>query len=134
MGRTPQSWSYELDLNTNDVPIREVRRGVIALLRERFAGEAIDLAATEAIVGELLANIYKYAPGRFVVRAGLHAPRTVALELRDEGPAFRFPPPAPTLTEPGGHGLLLAAALARELRVARDDRGNTIEVVLPEES
>lgn len=132
VGTAGLPWSLEIRSNTDGLNAGELRRRVMRTLRAKAAGEPLDFDAVEAILGELLANVFKYAPGAFELRlAGRPGGRTT-LEVRDGGPAFAFPPPLRSLSEPGGHGLRLAAALARDFNVAHEaGAGNRVTVVLP---
>ena len=119
-----------LDLQTDGLRAGEIRRSIIAFLKRGGRPDS-DFDAAELIVGELLSNVVRYAPGRF--RVGVSWEHGFAvIEIADAGRSFTYPRPPPELESPGGHGLRLAASLARELTVRRiDDRGNLVRAVLP---
>ena len=129
-GEPAQGSAMKLDLQTEGLRAAEVRRTIVAHLKREATVDS-DFGAAELIVGELLANVVKYAPGPFHIE--LFWERGSAIfEIRDYGQGFAFPRPQPTPDQPGGHGLHLAAKLARELIVRRvDDRGNLVRAVLP---
>jgi anti-sigma regulatory factor (Ser/Thr protein kinase) len=129
VGRAHVSWTLELHLDTGDIRAGEVRRRVIAALQATVA--SIDAEAAEAVLGELLANVYRYAPGPYCVRLGTDAGGATLLEVSDSGPRFPYPALPRDPTEPGGHGLRLAAALSSSFAVLHaDGRGNTVQAVL----
>jgi len=120
----------KLDLRTEGLHAADVRRKIVARLKREGTSDS-DFGAAELIVGELLANVIKYAPGSFQIELSWeHAFAVFA--IRDQGQRFAFPPPEPSPDRAGGHGLHLAAKLARELLVRRDnDHGNLVRAVLP---
>ncbi len=120
------------DLNTARMNVGGVRREV---LHECFAGADAsepDRGAAELIVGELLTNVAKYAPGPFKIRCGWDREGYAVFEIADRGRRFEVPPAKRDLTEAGGHGLRLVAALARSLSVRHEaGEGNVVRAVLP---
>jgi anti-sigma regulatory factor (Ser/Thr protein kinase) len=120
----------ELHLNTADLRVAEVRRNVVQYLRE-LAGPGADIDAAELIVGELLANVVRHAPGPFELRIGRHGDHAV-FEIRDRGAGRPFPPPTTDLLETRGHGMRLVGALARKIEVeCMPGKGTTVTVELP---
>jgi len=129
-GRPADRSAVELELQTEGLRATDVRRTVVAHLKREASADS-DFDAAELIVGELLANVFKYAPGSFHV--GLSWEHGFAVfEIRDHGQGFSFPRPQPPQGQAGGHGLRLAATLAREMSVRRvNDQGNLVRAVLP---
>jgi anti-sigma regulatory factor (Ser/Thr protein kinase) len=108
------------------------RHELMAFLRDYGASEE-DLARSELIIGELLANTVKHAPG--VVRLeidclGVHPVLTIA----DAGPGlpnFAVKLPEDELEE-DGRGLYLVGTLADAVSVdSNDGLGTTMTVALP---
>ena len=132
MGAALSPWSLELRLHSEHVHIGELRRWIVSALRMERSG-TVDVDAAEAILGELLANVFTYSPGPFSVRLVRGADGACTLEVSDAGAPFRYPPPAKDLAEPGGHGLRLATALSRSLQVThRAGKGNCVVAVFAE--
>jgi anti-sigma regulatory factor (Ser/Thr protein kinase) len=119
----------DLHLNTALAPTARTRRDVLDYLR-RTARPDSDFEAAESIVGELLANVVRHAPGDFDLRLRWDRGYAV-LEMHDRGPAFDYPRPLAQPLAIGGHGLRLVATLAREVIVRRERNGNVLSVVLP---
>jgi anti-sigma regulatory factor (Ser/Thr protein kinase) len=120
----------ELRLETAQVQATDVRRDIVAFLKREASADS-DFHAAELIVGELLANVVKHAPGSFEI--GVFWEHGYAVfEISDGGQRFSYPRPPPEPSQGSGHGLRLAAALARELIVRRvNDHGNLVRAVLP---
>jgi len=106
-----------------------VRRQILAHLKREATADS-DFSAAELIVGELLTNVVRYAPGEFQIDLFWEGGFAV-FEIRDRGQHFDYPPPRPSPDRPGGHGLYLAAKLAREFSVRRENRGNLVRAILP---
>lgn len=120
----------ELHLNTADLRVAEIRRSVVKYLRE-LAGPGADIDGAELIVGELLANVVRHAPGPFELRVGRDRDHAV-FQVRDRGSGQPFPPPPADLLETRGHGLRLVGALARKIEVnCTPGKGTTVTVELP---
>jgi len=120
----------ELRLTTAELRATDLRRDIVAYLK-REASANSDFAAAELIVGELLANVVRYAPGSVEIDVFWEDGYAV-FEIRDAGKHFTYPRPQPEASQTSGHGLRLAAALARDLVVRRaNDHGNVVRAVLP---
>ncbi len=120
----------ELRLHTGDLQPGAVRRQVARFL-EQDASEDSDFAATELIIGELLGNVIRHAPGPVRVRAEWEGAEAKFV-VEDSGRGFSLPQPPAGRTEQRGRGLALVQAFARSLLVSYEPgRGTTVEVVLP---
>jgi signal transduction histidine kinase len=120
----------ELHLETDGLRIAAARREIVHRLQEACTGDS-DFGAAELIIGELLANVSRHAPGAFVVRVGLRSGYAY-LEVIDGGPGFTLPTSPRSPMEASGHGLHLARALARKLDVRHvPGEGTTVYAELP---
>ncbi len=120
----------ELRLDTARLEAGAVRRQVARFLAQE-ASDSSDFAAAELIVGELLANVIRHAPGPVRVWAGWSGP-DAKLIVEDTGRGFDLPRKAAESNQEGGRGLALVQAFARSLLVRHEPgRGTTVEVVLP---
>jgi signal transduction histidine kinase len=120
----------ELRLDTADLQPGAVRRQVARFL-EQDASEDSDFAAAELIIGELLGNVIRHAPGPIRVRAEWEGPEA-KLVVEDSGRGFSLPQPPAGRAQQSGRGLALVQAFARSLLVRYEPgRGTTVEVVLP---
>ncbi len=90
------------------------------------------LLNAEIVLGELLGNAFRYAPGTVDLTLAWENSRPV-LHLLDRGPGFRFVTASPPdLYSERGRGLFLIAALAEEFVVSgRPEGGTHARVVLP---
>lgn len=78
-----------------------------------------ELFAAELVLGELVGNVVKHAPGPLEVRVRWLA-EGAQLEVRDYGPGYELQPNLPDDTFAESHrGLFLVAAYADGLRVER---------------
>ncbi len=123
-------WSFE---SSDGRSARAVRAEVMHLLTAS-APAACDVHAAELIVGELIANAVRHAPGR--VRVELHwEGGTAMLHVHDDGPGFELseaPQPPEALCESGWGLFLVATAAAGRFVVNRRERGGThVSVPLP---
>jgi anti-sigma regulatory factor (Ser/Thr protein kinase) len=87
-----------------------------------FGAEA-DLTAAELILGELIGNVVRYAPGPAFVEAEFDE-RGVTIAVRDSGNGFSPEPPSHQIewfTE-SGRGLAIVSTLADSLEI--DSPGN----------
>ena len=91
------------------------RRAIRSFLAAQ-ADEASDLDAVELIVGELVGNVVKHAPGAI----GLHVSWCGAgatLIVADRGPGIPSLRCVPDAAATGGRGLFLVEALALRVRI-----------------
>ena len=122
-------------LSTDD---RHAVRAARAELMSALSGKIKSAAATtvsETIVAELIANVFRYAPGEFelIVDLGTFEP---VLHVLDRGPGFSYWPrlPADIFTE-NGRGMFIVAALSPDFTIERRlDGGTHARVVLPRDS
>ncbi|MBC5809331.1 MAG: ATP-binding protein [Candidatus Eremiobacteraeota bacterium] len=117
-------------LNSSSVEVGHLRGAIARELAEQAEPKA-DIPAAELIVGELISNIVRHAPGDFELSLGWDADGFATLDIRDRGEPFAFPRPPTPPTQAGGHGLNLVRALAVRVSVRHENDGNAIRVVLP---
>ena len=97
---------------------REALRARIAV-REFLtaqADETSDLDGVETIVGELVANVIRHAPGAVGIHVAWEG-RTATLVIADRGPGIPILRPVPDGNAIGGRGLLLVRALAPRVEI-----------------
>jgi len=121
-------WAFDVD----DVTMaRRFRANFVAELKRRVTSTS-DVDAAELIVGELLGNVRRHAPGHVDVALEF-VDRKAILHVIDRGSGLsgrRRPPVAP-LSE-GGRGLWLVQQLSRGLRIESFPRfGSHVSAVLP---
>lgn len=106
------------------------RRAIRAFLARQACPDS-DLEAVEIIVGELVANVIRYAPGAIGIHVAWEDEGAVLI-VADRGPGI---PPIRCLPEPAsssGRGLFLIQALAREVEFDTvPGNGTRIKVHLP---
>lgn len=120
----------ELHLDTAALRVASVRREIVRHLHEIGAPDS-DFSAAELIVGELIANVTRHAPGLFDVRVGMDGGYAF-FEVRDRGSGFTIPTSPRSPLESTGHGLHLVCALARKVSVRHvPGEGTTVYVELP---
>jgi anti-sigma regulatory factor (Ser/Thr protein kinase) len=120
----------ELHLDTDGLRIAAARREIVHRLQEVGSSDS-DFGAAELIIGELLANVSRHAPGPFVVRVGLRSGYAY-LEVIDGGQGFTLPTAPRNPMEASGHGLHLVRSLARKLDVRHvPGQGTTVYAELP---
>ena len=89
-----------------------------------------ELFAAELVLGELVGNVVKHAPGPLDVRVRWLADGA-RLEVSDRGPGFELQPTLPADAFAESHrGLFLVAAYADELRVERRRETTVTSVTL----
>jgi signal transduction histidine kinase len=120
----------EYRFHTADLEASAARRQIARFL-ERDASADSDFGAAELIIGELLSNVIRHAPGPVRVWAGWEGPEA-KLVIEDCGSGFDIPRAQPPRGQENGRGLALVQAFARSLLVKHEPgRGTTVEVVLP---
>lgn len=94
-----------------------------------------DVAVVEQIVGELIGNVQRYAPGPFCTEVHWSGD-SLHLAVHDPGPCFA--PDSVAVTEPAdweaerGRGIAIIKALGGTVTTHReDDKGCRVEVALP---
>jgi anti-sigma regulatory factor (Ser/Thr protein kinase) len=116
---------------TDGNALGDVRRELSAYL-ERHARPGSDLAGADLVLGELLANAVRHAPGPAWVRVDWSesSPR---VEVHDLGPGFELQATLPE--DPlagGGRGLFIVAQLSHELSAAAKRAGGSkVSATLP---
>ena len=113
---------------------REATRARIAI-RQFLALEAddarSDLDAAELIVGELVANVIRHAPGAIGINVCWKGHEAV-LVVSDRGPGVPVVRCAPDEHATSGRGLFLIQALARDVQIdAVPGHGSRVVVHLP---
>lgn len=79
-----------------------------------------EVFAAEIVIGELLTNAYRYAPGD--VRVSFDWNRAKAsLVVRDRGTGFRLPATLPDPTSERGRGLFIVQSLVEALEATQHD-------------
>ena len=90
-----------------------------------------ELFAVELVLGELVGNVVKHAPGPLDVRLRW-LDRGARLEVADHGPGYDSQPTLPQDAFAESHrGLFLVAAYGAELRVERRCNRTITSVTLP---
>lgn len=123
-------WTFDI---RDAAASRDVRMAILRLLLTP-TGARVACGDAEIVLGELLGNVLRYAPGEVEVVLDASNVRPV-LHVLDRGPGFRHNGllPADMLSETG-RGLFLAATLSDELHVTRrPDGGSHARAVLAED-
>jgi anti-sigma regulatory factor (Ser/Thr protein kinase) len=95
------------------------------------ADDESDLDAAEIIVGELVANVVRYAPGAVGIHVSWEGDEAV-LVVADRGPGIPAVRAVPDPTGCSGRGLGIIQALARDLEIdAVPGHGTRVVVHLP---
>ncbi len=123
----PQEWS----LVTADArEAGRARRAVRAFLSREAAADS-DLEAVEIIVGELVANVIRYAPGAVGIHVAWENEGAVLI-VADRGPGMPAVRVVPDPNGTSGRGLCLIQALARDVQIdAVPGHGTRVMVHLP---
>lgn len=81
-------------------------------------GDRVDVTEAELVLGELIGNVVRYAPGQARVRADFDK-RGITIAVADRGPGFCAPlvTGEPNLLSESGRGLAIIATLAERLDV-----------------
>jgi serine phosphatase RsbU (regulator of sigma subunit)/anti-sigma regulatory factor (Ser/Thr protein kinase) len=96
-----------------------------------FGSREWDLAAIEAIYGELASNVRRHTPGAATIVLERSSSEAV-LHVEDRGAPFSFDhAECPDLLAESGRGLFMIKTLAVTARVERTAGGNRVSVVLP---
>lgn len=98
---------------------------------------ATTFSSIELIIGELLGNVYRYAPGSASISIIADGNGALVIQVVDSGPGFIYPLPSKTVeVDPNvelattGGGLQLVASLAKSLTVRdREDGGSEVLVL-----
>jgi anti-sigma regulatory factor (Ser/Thr protein kinase) len=108
----------------------DLRTRLLAYLRTKGNHDG-DYASAELVVGELVGNVVRHAPGIAEVAIEWHE-ETPVLHVLDRGPGYERTPALPTAMSEAGRGLFLVSALAREFSLTRrPERGSHARAVLP---
>jgi signal transduction histidine kinase len=106
------------------------RRAIRQFLAVQADGRS-DLDAAELIVGELLANVLRYAPGSVGIHVSWDGEDAV-VAVSDRGPGIPPMRAVPDPTACSGRGLWLIRALARNVEIdAVPGHGTRVVVHLP---
>jgi anti-sigma regulatory factor (Ser/Thr protein kinase) len=122
-------WTFD---TSDPESIGNARKLLLAYLRTRGRSDA-DYESAELVVGELLGNTVRHAPGTVVVE--IEWRRNVpVLHVLDQGPGYELTTGLPSASSESGRGLFLVSELAREFTVTkRRGRGTHARAVLPVE-
>lgn len=121
-------WRFHM-ANTGDT--RVARRAFADLLHRSCTAQS-DCQGAELVLGELVANAARHAPGPVDLTVTSDRHGLVTLNVCDTGPSFTIA--SPTLPSPlseSGRGLYIIAALCPSLKSTRTRYGNKVSVVLP---
>jgi anti-sigma regulatory factor (Ser/Thr protein kinase) len=120
-------WRFEtLDADV----LQELRQEFRALLLGRMGSD--ELIAAELVLGELIGNAVRHAPGPVDIVMDLHDEQSPVLHMLDEGPGLSLSTtlPADPFSE-SGRGLYIVSELARTFAVTRrTPRGTHARAVL----
>ncbi len=100
----------------------ELRRELGDFLTEQCEPDEEAHLSAQVIIGELLSNVARHAPGRLSVEIEWEDRRPV-LVLNDAGPGFARDVKLPPLTAETGRGLYIVAALAPRFKTDRLESG-----------
>jgi anti-sigma regulatory factor (Ser/Thr protein kinase) len=112
-------WSFD----TRDAQAARDTRLDFVKCVDRFYGARADVTAAELVLGELISNVVRYAPGLAHIQADFDE-RGVTIAVQDSGNGFSPAPPqreTDLLTE-SGRGLAIVSRLAGTIEVVC--RGN----------
>jgi anti-sigma regulatory factor (Ser/Thr protein kinase) len=108
----------------------DLRTQLVDYLRKKGCHDA-DYASAELVVGELVGNVVRHAPGVAEVAIEWRE-ETPVLHVLDRGPGYERAPGLPSAMSEAGRGLFLVSALAREFSLTRrPERGSHARAVLP---
>ena len=114
-------WRFSVD----DADRAHAARRHYAQRLRAFGVAEQDVVSSEVVFGELIGNVYRYAPGDVEVVLDLSSPSPV-LHVLDEGEGFEFRPRLPSdLLSERGRGLFLVGALAEDFSVERRAAGGS---------
>ncbi len=122
-------WSFDA---TDEAAAARVKRAFLWRLAG-FGSREWDLAAIEAIYGELASNIRRHTPGAATIFLEQRGGEAI-LRVEDRGAPFSMEGVAcPDLLAESGRGLFMIRALALDVQVERTENsdGNCVSVVLP---
>ncbi len=121
----------EWSLVTADAQELASARTAIRSFLARDADDRSDLDAAELIVGELVANVIRYAPGPVGIHVSWQGEEAV-LVVSDRGPGIPPLRAVPDPIAPSGRGLHLIQALAHNVEIdAVTGHGTRVVVHLP---
>ena len=107
-------WSFD----TSDAQAaHDTRLEFVQRVHRRF-GDALDVAVAELVLGELIGNVVRYAPGPTHIQANFDD-RGVTIVVKDWGTGFTPPPmtrPMGLFSE-SGRGLAIVAQLAENVEI-----------------
>jgi anti-sigma regulatory factor (Ser/Thr protein kinase) len=119
------SWCFRGD---DPDAVAGLRREIVGRLR-RDARRDADLDGAAVVIGELLGNVVRHAPGPASVRLEWAGERPL-LEVRDTGPGYPYEPSLPDpATHVGGRGLFLVSKLAHSVTVSTVPGGGSLTSV-----
>jgi serine phosphatase RsbU (regulator of sigma subunit)/anti-sigma regulatory factor (Ser/Thr protein kinase) len=126
----PRRHDWTLDARDAESAHR-AKRAILWHLGNTIRDEA-QLASIELVLGELIGNVARHSPGIADVSIERIAGRTL-LRVIDRGEPFTYKANGATdLLAESGRGLFLVRAIAQDLRVQHDGRGNVVTAVLSE--
>jgi len=98
---------------------REARREFVRHVQSHF-GSSADVEGAELVLGELIGNVARYAPGPTQVEARFDA-YGVTIEVTDRGAGFDAPPVDGdvSLLSESGRGLAIVSKLADVVEIER---------------
>jgi anti-sigma regulatory factor (Ser/Thr protein kinase) len=114
-------WSFD----SHDAEAARRARLDFARHVSRYYGEAADTAAAELVLGELIGNVVRYAPGPTHVNADFDR-RGVTIAVKDAGSGFSRPVTRREndILRESGRGLAIVASLVQSIEVdCIDDEG-----------
>ena len=121
-------WTFD---NNDAQAAREARHACVDLLQRAGLNDE-HLTSAELVLGELVGNVVRHAPGAIDVWLDLSG-RAPVIHVLDAGPGFEINPrlPADVMSE-RGRGLYIIAALAEDFTANRRslDSGSHVRVVL----
>jgi anti-sigma regulatory factor (Ser/Thr protein kinase) len=109
-------WSFD----TRDAQAARAARIDFVKHVNRFFGSSANVAAAELVLGELIGNVVRHAPGQALVKADFDD-AGITIAVQDSGTGFSepaIPSPDDILSE-SGRGLAIVLKLADSLEVER---------------
>ncbi len=126
---TATRWNFH---SADATAARAVRHSFVAYAHAAWTEASVDTTAAELVLGELIGNVTRHAPGPVVVDVEWNA-LDVIIAVSDHGRGFILPKSVPIdILAESGRGMFIAKMYSSELAVSRTDHGGSrVRVVVP---